>query len=116
MTDVPGAPDAPGPLGGPTPLDHLIGRLGTLPVGSVVALTVFGPGDRTVTVRSDGGSASVVRAAEHRPAAVLSFHVDTLAAMAADPAQVDQLVAAGRLHRRGDAAIAQAAIDALAGR
>lgn len=108
MSTDPGAP-----AGAPTPLDVLIGRLGGLPAGSVVALSLFGPADRTVTVRSDGGSATVVRAAEHRPAAVLSFHVDALADIAADPGEVERLVAAGRLHRRGDATVAQAALDVL---
>ncbi len=99
------------------PLDaavsELVARLGALPEGAVVALTLFGHGERTVAVRSVAGAASVVSAAEHRPGAVLSFPADAAIAIARDPRTVATLLDEGRLHRRGDQTLAAAAVTAL---
>lgn len=96
-----------------TAIDVLVSRLAVLPDGSVTAMTLFGPNDRTVTVRVSGGVAAIVAAREHQPAAVLSFHVDAAIDIAGEPAAAVRLAEAGRLHRRGNAVLADAAVEAL---
>jgi ubiquinone biosynthesis protein UbiJ len=88
-------------------------RLASLPSGSVVAFSLFGPGERVITFRIEDGAVERVAARDHRPACVLAFHVDALADIAQTPTAARELFDSGRLHLRGDRALASSVVDAL---
>jgi hypothetical protein len=97
----------------PDQLLELAQRLALLPDGSLLALSMYGPGERTLVVSVNDGRVTVATTLAEIPSAALAFPASELATMLTDPGGPQQLFDAGKLRPRGNPDLSARALAAL---
>jgi hypothetical protein len=92
---------------------ELAQRLVTLPDGSLLALTMYGPGERSLVVQVTDGAIAVPGKLDVMPTAAVAFPASELSAMLADPGTAQRLSDDGKLRPRGNPELSRLALHAL---
>jgi hypothetical protein len=92
---------------------ELAERLSSLPDGSLLALSMYGPGERTLVVSVNHGTVTVAEKLDAMPTAALAFPAEQLTTMLRVPDGPQQLLDAGKLRPRGNPTLSTMALAAL---